>query len=117
MVTIILNHDPYDSSDVTYNALRLAKSLKKSGEEVNVFLMNDAVDLARSICVKPDMYDFDLHDMLKKLYEHGVSVRACGTCNARCGMYKNTPYFSEEISSTIDQLTTWVIESKRILTF
>lgn len=117
MITLILNHEPYDGSDVTYNALRLAKSLKKSGEEVNIFLMNDAVDLARDICVKPEIYDFDLHEMLKKLYEHGASVRACGTCNARCGLYKNTPYFSEEISSTMDQLTTWVIESKHVLTF
>ena len=117
MITLILNHEPYDGSDITYNALRLAKSLHKSGEEVNIFLMNDAVDLARSICVKPEMYDFDLHDILKKMYERGVSVRACGTCNARCGVYKNTPYFSEEISSTMDQLTTWVIESKQVLTF
>jgi len=117
MITIILNHDPYDGSDITYNALRLAKNLHKNGEVVNIFLMNDAVDLARTICVKPEIYDFDLHDILKKLYEHGVSVRACGTCNARCGMYKNTPYFSEEISSTMDQLTQWVIKSNQVLTF
>lgn len=117
MTTIILNHEPYDGGDVTYNALRLAKNLHKHGEEVNIFLMNDAVDLARSICVKPEIYDFDLHDMVKKLYEQGISVRACGTCNARCGIYKNTPYFTEDISSTMDQLTTWVIESRQVLTF
>jgi len=117
MMTLILNHEPYDGRDITYNALRLAKNLHKNGEEVNIFLMNDAVDLARHICVKPEMYDFDLHDMLKKMYERGVGIRACGTCNARCGLYKNTPYFSEEISSTMDQLTTWVIESKHVLTF
>ncbi|MDP3586911.1 MAG: DsrE family protein [Sulfuricurvum sp.] len=117
MITLILNHDPYDGSDITYNALRLAKSLHKSSEVVNIFLMNDAVALARSICIKPEIYDFDLHDMVKNLYEHGVSVRACGTCNARCGMYKNTPYFSEEINSSMEQLTQWVIESKHVLTF
>ena len=117
MITFILNHETYDGSDVTYNALRLAKNLRKKGEEVNLFLMNDAVDLARSICVKPEIYDFDLHDMVKELYAHGVSVRACGTCNARCGIYKNTPYFSEEIFSTMDQLTQWVITSEKVLTF
>lgn len=117
MITLILNHEPYDGSDITYNALRLAKSLHKNGTTVAIFLMNDAVDLARSICVKPEIYDFDLHDMIKKLYERGVSVRACGTCNARCGIYKNTPYFSEEISSTMDQLTEWVIQSDKALTF
>lgn len=117
MITFILNHEPYNGSDVTYNALRLAKNLRKNGEEVNLFLMNDAVDLARSICVKPEIYDFDLHDMVRELYEHGVSVRACGTCSARCGIYKNAPYFSEEIFSTMDQLTQWVITSDKVLTF
>ncbi|MFZ2969508.1 MAG: DsrE family protein [Sulfuricurvum sp.] len=117
MTTLILNHAPYASDDIIYNALRLAKSLHKRGEAVSVFLMNDAVDLARSICVKPEIYDFDLHDMIKKLYAGGVSIRACGTCNARCGLYKNTPYFSEEISSTMDQLTEWVIQSDKVLTF
>ena len=32
MTTIILNHQPYDGTDVTWNALRLAKTLFKSGE-------------------------------------------------------------------------------------
>ena len=35
-------------TDVTWNTLRLAKTLHKSGEEVNILLMNDAVDLARN---------------------------------------------------------------------
>lgn len=117
MITFILNHEPYDGSDVTYNALRLAKNLHKNGEEVNLFLMNDAVDLARSIYVKPERYDFDLHDMLKELYANGVNVRVCGTCNARCGIYKNTPYFSEEISSTMDRLAQWITQSDKVLTF
>ena len=39
MTTIILNHQPYDGSDVTWNALRLAKTLHKSGEAVNIFWM------------------------------------------------------------------------------
>jgi uncharacterized protein involved in oxidation of intracellular sulfur len=40
MITIILNHHPYDGSDVTWNALRLASTLHKNGEKVNIFLMN-----------------------------------------------------------------------------
>ncbi len=54
MITIILNHQPYDGTDVTWNALRLAKTLHKNGEEVNLFLMNDAVDLARDKTTKPE---------------------------------------------------------------
>jgi len=39
MITIILNHQPYDGTDVTWNALRLAKTLHKHQERVNIFLI------------------------------------------------------------------------------
>ncbi len=117
MITIILNHQPYDGTDVTWNALRLAKTLYKSGQKVNLFLMNDAVDLARDITAKPEHYDYDLVDMLKRMYADGIKLQVCGTCNARCGLFKNEPYFDENVSSTIQVLTDWVIESDKTLTF
>ena len=46
-IMIILNQQPYDGTDVTWNALRLARQLHGDGEEVRIFLMNDSVDLAR----------------------------------------------------------------------
>ena len=117
MTTIILNHQPYDGSDVTWNALRLAKTLHKSGQEVNIFLMNDAVDLARDKTKKPEGYDYDLVEMLKKMYNNGINLQVCGTCNARCGLFKNEPYFDESVSSTMQVLADWVIESDKVLTF
>lgn len=66
MITIILNHQPYDGSDVAWNALRLASTLHKNGQKVHIFLMNDAVDLARDQTQKPEQYDHDLVAMLKK---------------------------------------------------
>jgi len=117
MITIVLNHQPYDGSDVSWNALRLATTLHKSGQKVNIFLMNDAVDLARDKTQKPQSYDYDLVLMIKKLYENGVALQACGTCNARCGIFKNEPYFDEKISSTMQVLSDWVVESKQVLTF
>ncbi|MDD5401414.1 MAG: DsrE family protein [Sulfurimonas sp.] len=117
MITIILNHEPYDGSDVTWNALRLASTLHKNGEDVNIFLMNDAVDLARDKTLKPDSYDHDLVLMLKELYKKGVALQACGTCNARCGIFKNEPYFDEKVSSTMQVLSDWVVQSKQVLTF
>ena len=117
MITILLNHQPYDGTDVTWNALRLAKTLHKNGEEVNIFLMNDAVDLARDKTMKPDYYEYNLVEMLKKMYTNGVKVQACGTCNARCGIFKNEPYFDEKISSTMQVLADWVIQSKQVITF
>ncbi|MDD5157256.1 DsrE family protein [Sulfurimonas sp.] len=117
MTTIILNHQPYDGTDVTWNALRLAKTLYKSGESVNIFLMNDAVDLARNKTTKPEGYDYDLVEMLKKMYVNGINLQACGTCNARCGLFKNEPYFDEKVSSSMQILADWVIVSDKVLTF
>lgn len=117
MITIIFNHQPYDGTDVTWNALRLAKALHKSGEEVNIFLMNDAVDLARDKTMKPDSYDYDLVEILKKMYAQGIQLQACGTCNARCGIFKNEPYLDDKVSSNMQVLADWVIQSKQVITF
>ena len=43
-ILLILNQQPYDGTDVTWNALRLAKRLDEDGAEVRIFLMNDSVD-------------------------------------------------------------------------
>ena len=117
MITLILNKQPYDGSDVVWNALRLAKTLHENKENVHIFLMNDAVDMARDKMLKPDFYDHDLVSMLKELYQDGVLLQVCGSCNSRCGMLKNEPYFDEKISSTMQILAYWISRSKHVLTF
>lgn len=114
---IIMNHQPYDGTDIAWNALRLIGVLHKKGESVRVFLMNDAVDLARDSTQKPEFYEYDLVQMLKNLYADGVELKVCGTCMARCGIHKNQPYFSDEIKGTMDILANWVITSDKVLTF
>jgi uncharacterized protein involved in oxidation of intracellular sulfur len=116
-ILMVFNHQPYDGSDVTWNGLRLAKTLHKKGKEVNIFLMNDSVDLARDTTKKPDFYEFDLVQMLKELYENGIKLKVCGTCQARCGLNKNQPYFNDNIKGTMDDLANWVIECDKVLTF
>ena len=114
---IIFNHQPYDGSDIVWNALRLAKTLKEKGEEVKIFLMNDAVDLARDTTTKPEFYEFDLVKILKELYSDGVKLKVCGTCQARCGLNKNQPYFNNEIKGTMNDLASLTIECNKVLTF
>lgn len=116
-ILIIFNREPYDGTDVTWNGLRLAEKLLESGKEVRIFLMNDAVDLARDACTRPDNYDQDLGDLLKDLIGMGATVKVCGTCMARCGIYKNQPYFAGAENSTMPELTAWVIDSDKVLTF
>ena len=56
---LVFNRNPYDGSDVTRNGLRLTEQLLNAGLVVNIFLMNDSVDLARNAAVLPEGY-FDL---------------------------------------------------------
>jgi len=116
-ILIIFNRQPYDSTDVTWNGLRLAGNLLGKGEDVRIFLMNDSVDMARDICRPPAGYDQDLAQMLKDLIAKGVPVKVCGTCMARCGIYRNEPYFSGAEKATMAELSDWVIECEKHLTF
>ena len=82
---LILNQQPYDGTDVTWNALRLARQLNNDGVEVRIFLMNDSVDLARDGITPPEGVE-DMVAMTKDLISKGVPVKVCGTCQQRCGV-------------------------------
>lgn len=116
-ILLIFNHEPYDSTDVTWNGLRLADKLLDAGSAVRIFLMNDAVDMARDVCRPPENYDQDLSQMLKALIARGVTVKVCGTCMARCGIHKNHPYFEGAEKSGMPALAEWVMDSDKVLSF
>ena len=116
-ILIIFNRQPYDQTDVAWNGLRLAGQLVETGQEVRIFLMNDSVDMARDACTPPAGYDQDLTQMLKALVAKGVPVKVCGTCMARCGIYRDQPYFEGAERSTMPALAEWVVESDKVLTF
>ena len=115
-VLLVFNRNPYDGTDVTWNGLRLAEQLLQAGSQVNVFLMNDSVDLARDVTKPPEGY-FDLGQMLKALIGKGVPVKVCGTCKARCGIHKNQPYFEGANKATMPELAGWIVECDKVLTF
>jgi uncharacterized protein involved in oxidation of intracellular sulfur len=115
-ILIIFNREPYDDTDITWNGLRLAGQLLETGQEVRIFLINDAVDMARDACRPPEGYDQDWSKMLKGLITQGVPVKVCATC-MHCGIYKNHPYFEGTEESTMPALAEWVIDSERVITF
>ena len=77
--------------------------------------MNDSVYLARDAAEPRGDY-FDLGQMLKELIAKGVAVKVCGTCKARCGLYKNEPYFDGANEATMAELAEWVSQAGRIVT-
>jgi uncharacterized protein involved in oxidation of intracellular sulfur len=117
IILLILSRPPYDTTDVAWNALRLAGKLLGMGHTVRIFLMNDAVDLARESCRPPADYDQNLVALLKDLIASGAAVKVCGTCMARCGIHRNERYYEGAQQSTMSDLAEWVAESNRVLTF
>lgn len=112
---LVFNINPYDGSDITWNGLRLAEQLLNVGLDVNIFLMNDSVDLARDATKPPKDY-FDLGEMLKQLIEKGIPVKVCGTCKARCGIHKGQPYFKGAKEAKMAELAQWIKEADKVIT-
>jgi uncharacterized protein involved in oxidation of intracellular sulfur len=113
---IVFNRNPYDGTDVTWNGLRLADQLLNAGLVVNIFLMNDSVDLARDAAKPPEGY-FDLGKMLKELIAKNVPVKVCGTCKVRCGIHKGESYFEGAHEAKMTELAQWVKEADKVITF
>jgi len=116
-ILIVFNQQPYNNTDITWNGLRLADKLLEAGQTVKIFLMNDSVDMARDACKPPIGYDQDLSQILKDLIKKNVEIKVCGTCMARCGIYKNEPYFAGAKKATMPELADWIVECDRVLTF
>jgi len=113
---LVFNRNPYDGSDITWNGLWLADQLLNAGLEVNIFLMNDSVDLARDITEQPEGY-FDLGKMLKELIAKNVPVKVCGTCKVRCGIHKGEPYFEGAQEAKMTELAQWVADADKVISF
>jgi uncharacterized protein involved in oxidation of intracellular sulfur len=114
-VLIIINDAPY-GSEKAYNALRLAMTLQKEhAAEVRIFLMADAVTCALPNQATPQGY-YNLERMFKAVLGKGGQVKACGGCTEARGIKGLTLIEGVEISS-MSQLTQWVIEADRVVTF
>lgn len=72
MITFIINDAPY-GEERPYNAFRLALSLARSGEEVRVFLLADAVGCAVKDQQTPNGY-YNIGRMVQSLLRRGCAV-------------------------------------------
>jgi uncharacterized protein involved in oxidation of intracellular sulfur len=113
---LILNRNPYDGTDVTWNALRLAEKLLDKGTELRIFLMNDSIDLAKEGIIPPEGY-FNLTEMLMGLIARGILVKVCGSCLTRCGIHKDKPLINGAIQSKMPELAEWIIDSDKVISF
>ncbi len=115
-ILIIINDAPY-GTEKAYNALRLANQLGKDHEaiEVRIFLMADAANCAILNQNTPNGY-YNIERMLKLSLHKGAKVKICGSCAEARGL-KNVPMVKGVEMSTMEELTHWVVDSNKVLTF
>jgi uncharacterized protein involved in oxidation of intracellular sulfur len=115
-ILIILNRNPYDGTDITWNALRLGEKLMERKADLRIFLMNDSVDLAREV-VEPLAGYVNLTEMLIGLIGKGISVKVCGTCLLRCGVHKGKNLIKGVAEAKMPELAEWIEECDKVLSF
>ena len=115
-ILILINDAPY-GTEKAYNALRMANQLGKEHEqvEVRIFLMADAASCAVANQNTPNGY-YNIERMLKFSITKGAKVKICGSCADARGL-KNVPLIEGAEISTMAELTNWVVDSDKVVTF
>lgn len=115
-ILIIINDAPY-GTEKAYNALRLANQLGKDHKqaEVKIFLMADAASCAVANQTTPNGF-YNIERMLKLALTKGAEVKICGSCADARGL-KNAELVKGATISTMAELTQWVVESDKVITF
>ena len=112
---MILNDAPY-GTERSYNGLRLARSLLKTGEaEVKMFLICDAAACAKNGQKVPQGF-YNVGDMLGMVARHGGEVGVCGSCLDARGIHDNDLVEGAH-RSTMDELTAWTQWADKVIVF
>jgi uncharacterized protein involved in oxidation of intracellular sulfur len=115
-ILILINDAPY-GTEKAYNAFRLAIQLDKDNEnvEVRVFLLADAATCALANQNTTNGY-YNIERMLKLIISKGAKVKICGSCAEARGLKSLQLIEGTEIS-TMAELTNWVVDSDKVVTF
>lgn len=113
-ITLIINELPY-KNDKSWNTLRLADELMTQKCKVNIFLLEDGVDVGKEN-QKSQGKDYNLEKMVKDLLAKNVSFLACRTCLKTCGISKEKLIKGIK-ESCMSDLSKWIQESDKVLVF
>ncbi len=112
---MILNDAPY-GTERSYNGLRLARTLLKTGNaEVRMFLIGDAAACAKGGQKVPQGY-YNIGDMLGMVMRSGGEVGVCGSCIDARGIAAED-LVEGASRSTMDQLTEWTQWADKVIVF
>jgi len=115
-ILIIVNDAPY-GTEKAYNALRMAMTLQKEHQEVEIkiFLLADAVFCTLPNQKTPDGF-YNIERMLKSVIRRGGELRACGGCSQARGI--DQLKFIEGVQlSNMKEFSQWTVECDKVLSF
>ena len=116
MKTLFVLNDPPYGTERSYNGLRLANALaKREGEEVQIFLMADAVSCAIAGQQTPNGY-YNIERMVASAIKRGATVGLCGTCMDARGLTEEQLVDGAH-RSTLEELTDWTASADKVITF
>ena len=110
----ILNDAPY-GTERSYNGLRLARAMSKlDNQQVQVFLMGDAIACAKDGQKVPAGY-YNAGDMVKMVAAAG-EVGLCGTCMTARGI-DDDELVPGAVRKTLADLAAWTAGADKVLVF
>ncbi len=113
-ILFLLNDAPY-GSDKNYNALRTAMQLQKQDKSILlwIYLMSDSVNGAL-IGQKEKTGHYNIGEMLSNIMKQGGEVKLCTSCAESRGV---TTVILGAVLGTLPDLTKWIVESDKTMTF
>jgi uncharacterized protein involved in oxidation of intracellular sulfur len=117
MNTLVILNDPPYGTERSYNALRLAETLLKQNEgmQLSIFLMADAVAAARK-GQKTTQGFYNVEHMLRRLLASRARVLVCGTdMDARA--VGESELIEGARRSTVDDLALTALAADKVLVF
>jgi len=111
--TVIITTAPY-GHERAYSALRFALTSLLEGIDVNIFLIEDGVYVAKNSQNPSEVPNY--MEYLKNCIESGAIVKACGPCCKARGL-REEDLIDGVVLGTMHDLVNFVKESDKIITF
>jgi tRNA 2-thiouridine synthesizing protein D len=121
-ITVIIGDPPYGKQRA-YTALRFVQAASFEKHSVNLFLLEDAVFLAKKGQEPKEMPSLLEHaampnceELLKAAVKQGAKVGICGVCCSERALKQEELVEGCKISS-MKNLVKWVVESDKVMFF
>ena len=111
--TVIITTAPY-GQERAYSALRFALTSLLEGIDVNIFLLEDGVYVAKTSQNPAEVPNY--LEYLKNCIEAGAVVKACGPCSKSRGLSEDDLVDGVQLA-TMHDLVAFVKESDNVITF